>query len=104
MKLISIHIFRWVDCAPVLLCYDINLEGKSFFAKQTAKEFLTFNARLVSGRTLPSVRASIALEDELMCYCWTAIDKLSATAICDKEYPSGAAFWMLNKLMLAFRE
>ena len=39
-----------------------------------------------------------------MCYCWTTTDGISATVCCDKEYPEKAAFIMLNKLMVEFRE
>lgn len=39
-----------------------------------------------------------------MCYCWTTTDGISATVCCDNEYPERAAFIMLNKLMMDFRE
>jgi hypothetical protein len=106
MKLVSLHIFKWVDDAPILLSYDLFLEDKSFFVRGQLQEELTFNARLVAGRTPPGVRSSIQLAtaDRDICYAWTTVDRLSACAICNKEYPSETAFLMLNKLMLVFRE
>ena len=45
------------------------------------------------------------LEGEIgVCYCWTTADGISATAICDLEYPERAAFVMLGKLLMEFRE
>ena len=38
------------------------------------------------------------------CYCWTTADGISATAICDNEYPERAAYMLLNNLILDFRE
>jgi hypothetical protein len=43
-------------------------------------------------------------KNKLVCYSWTTADELSATAICDLEYPEHAAFVLLNKLMMEFRE
>ena len=39
-----------------------------------------------------------------MCYCWTTTDGISATAICDKEYPERGAFTLLYNLIMAFRD
>ena len=39
-----------------------------------------------------------------MLYCWTTTDNISAAVVCDKEYPEKAAFIMLNKLIMEFRE
>jgi len=70
-----------------------------------AKEHVTFNSRLIAGRTPPGNKQSISLEKDLgVCYCWTTTDGISATAVCDNEYPEKAAFIMLNKLMMEFRE
>ena len=70
-----------------------------------AQENIKFNARLIAGRTPPALKASIALEENVgVCYCWTTTDKISITAICDNDYPEKAAFLMMNKLLMEFRE
>lgn len=38
-----------------------------------------------------------------MCYALTTMDHLSATAVCDAEYPEKAAHIMLNKILNDFR-
>ena len=62
MRLIAIHIFRWIDDAPVLLCKTLDLSRRSFFERGMAQELITFNSRLIAGRTAPGTKASIALE------------------------------------------
>ena len=70
-----------------------------------AKEHITFNSRLVSGRTTPGSKASIGMEQNIgVCYCWTTTDGISATAVCDNEYPEKAAFMLLGKILMDFRE
>ena len=47
----------------------------------------------------------MALEDNMgMCYAWTTSDGLSATAVCDMEYPEKAAMTLITKLLIAFKE
>ena len=38
------------------------------------------------------------------CYAWTTSDGISATALTDPEYPEKAAFTLLNKLVMEFRD
>ena len=105
MKLIAIHIFKWIDDAPILVCYEADLTRKSFFEKGFAKEHLNFHARLIAGRTFPGQKASISLENNTgFCYCWTTTDHISATIIADNDYPEKAAFVLLTKLIMDFRD
>ena len=87
------------------MCSEVDLSMLYFFQRGMAKELVNFNARLISSRTPPGNKQTIVLEDGVgVCYSWTTQDGLSATAVCDKEYPERAAFIMLNKLMMEFRE
>lgn len=105
MRLVSIHIYRWHQESSVLLCHEMDLNMLWFYQRGMAREHITFNTRLISGRCAPGTKASISLEQDLgMCYCWTTTDGISATVCCDNEYPERAAFIMLNKLMMEFRE
>lgn len=68
-----------------------------------AKEHVTFNSRLIAGRTLPGNKQSISLEKDIgVCYCWTTTNGISCTAVCDNEYPEKAAYIMINKLLSEF--
>jgi len=105
MKLIALHIFRWAEEDPVLLCSEMDLSMLWFYQKGMAKEHINFNSRTVASRIPPGNKASVSLEeDQFICYCWTTKDGLSATAITDKEYPEKAAFILLNNLLMDFRE
>ena len=104
MRLVSIHIYRWISEAPVLLCMEMNLDMLWFYQRGAAKEHVTFNSRLIAGRTPPGCKQSISLENDVgICYCWTTADGISATVVCDNEYPEKAAFILLSKLMMDFR-
>jgi len=105
MRLVSISIYRWAEQNSILLCTEQDLSMLWFYQRGIAKEHIAFNARLVSTRTAPGHKASVVLDGEIgVCYCWTTSDGISATAICDNEYPERAAFVMLGKLLMEFRE
>ena len=56
-------------------------------------------------RIPPGNKSTTVLEQNIgNCYCWTTADGISATAICDNEYPEKAAYMLLNNLILDFRE
>ena len=76
-----------------------------FYQRGIAKEHIAFNSRVIAGKIPPGNRASVALENELgMCYAWTTTEGLTATAICDNEYPEKAAMTLITKLLIAFKE
>ena len=105
MKLIAIHIFRWNEDEPALLCSEMDLSMLWFYQKGMAKEHINFNSRTIASRIPPGNKASVSLENNVgVCYCWTTKDGISATAITDNEYPEKAAFIMLNNLIMDFRE
>lgn len=110
MRLIALHIFKWRqndagEGESTLLANEMDLSMLYFFQRGMAKEHVNFNARLISSRTPTNNKQAIVLEEGIgVCYCWTAGDGLSATAVCDKEYPERAAFILLNKIMMEFRE
>jgi synaptobrevin family protein YKT6 len=105
MKLIAIHIFRWNEEEPALLCSEMDLSMLWFYQKGMAKEHINFNSRTIASRIPPGNKASVALENNVgVCYCWTTKDGISATAMTDNDYPEKAAFIMLNNLIMDFRE
>ena len=38
------------------------------------------------------------------CHCWVTLDGIAATAITDNEYDERAAYTLLNKLIMEFRD
>ena len=105
MKLIALHIFKWQEEAPILLCSELELSMLWFYQKNTAKELINFNCQTIAERIPPGNKAAVSLEQNVgICYCWTTKDGLSATAVTDNEYPERAAFILLNNLLMDFRE
>ena len=105
MKLIALHIFKWQEENPLLLCSELELSMLWFYQRGMAKEHINFNARVIAERITPGNKAKVALENNIgYCYCWTTMDGLTATAITDNDYPEKAAFILLNNLLMDFRE
>lgn len=105
MKLIAIHIFKWHEEEPRLLCSEMDLSMLWFYQKGMAKEHINFNARMIASRIPPGNKASVTLENNIgQCYCYTTKDLLSATVITDSDYPEKAAFTLLNNILMDFRE
>ena len=105
MKLIALHLFKWDEEEPTLLCSEMDLSMLWFYQKGMAKEHINFNSRTIASRIPPGSKASVSLENNVgTCFCYTTKDGLSATAITDTEYPEKAAFILLNNLIMDFRE
>jgi synaptobrevin family protein YKT6 len=105
MKLIALHVFKWQEEEPILLCSEMDLSMLWFYQKGMAKDHINFNSRMIAGRIPPGNKASVTLENNIgICYCHTTKDNISATAITDGEYPEKAAFILLNNLLMDFRE
>ena len=105
MRLIALHVYKWDPEDAKLLCTEQNLQELWFYQRGTAKEFINFNSRVIAGRINPGHQASISLEQGVgICHCWTAHDGITATAMTDAEYPEKAAYALLNKVILEFRE
>ena len=105
MKLIAIHIFKWAEEEPILLCTEMDLSMLWFYQKGMAKDHINFNARMISGRIPPGNKAGVTLENNIgICYCYTTKDNISATVITDTDYPEKAAFILLNNIIMDFRE
>ena len=103
MRIISIHIFKWQQKDPVLLCEATNLEGLWFFQKKTASEHIRFNSRLAAQNTELGMKQSVQLENEVgVCHTWTTSDSLSVTTITDLEYPESSAYNMLGQIIIDF--
>ena len=76
-----------------------------FYQRGIAKEHINFNSRTIAGRLSPGQKASITLEQDIgKCHCWVTMDGIAATAITTSEYDERAAYTLLNKLIMEFRD
>lgn len=105
MRLIAIHIYKWDKENAMLLCNEQNLQDLWFYQRGIAKDLINFNSRLIATRTPPGNQQSIQLEQGIgFCHTWTTTDLISVTAMTDPEYPEKAAFLLINKVIMEFRE
>jgi hypothetical protein len=105
MKLISIHIFKWHEEKPIMLCNAMELSMLRFYQKGQAKDTLNYNSRMICSKIPPGNKAAVVIEEGIsVCYCYTGKDGLAVTCVTDGEYPERAAFLLLAKIMMDFRE
>ena len=105
MRLVALHIYKWKEEDAKLFCTEMNLQDLWFYQRGIAKELINFNSRTIAGRIPKGNKASINLENNVCkCHCWVTIDGIAATAITDNEYEERAAYTLLNKLIMDFRE
>lgn len=105
MRLIALHVYKWDPEDAKQLCNEQNLQELWFYQRGIAKEHINFNSRVIAGRIPPGNQASITLEQGIgVCHCWTSQDGISVTAMTDAEYPEKAAYSLLNKIIMEFRE
>ena len=83
----------------------MNLSDLWFYQRGIAKDLITFNSQTIAGRIPLGNKASITLENDVgVCHCWVTQDGIAATAMTDNEYPERAAYTLLNKLIMEFRD
>ena len=83
----------------------MNLQDLWFYQRGIAKELINFNSRTIAGRISKGNKASIALENNVgKCHCYVTLDGIAATAMTDNEYDERAAYTLLNKLIMEFRD
>jgi len=105
MRLISLHIYKWKAEDAKLYCSEMNLQDLWFYQRGIAKEHINFNSRTITGRIPPGSKASITLEQEIgKCHCWVTLDGIAATAMTSMDYDERAAYTLLNKLIMEFRD
>ena len=76
-----------------------------FYQRGVASDIIKFNSRTIAGRIPLGNKASISLENNVgKCHCWVTLDGIAATAITDNEYDERAAYTLLNKLIMEFRD
>ena len=105
MRLVGLHIYKWKAKDAKLYCTQMDLSDLWFYQRGIAKDLINFNSRTIAGRIPLGNKASITLENDVgKCHCWVTQDGIAATAITDNEYPERAAYTLLNKLIMEFRD
>ena len=105
MRLISLHVYKWKSEDAKLLCSTMDLRELWFYQRGVAKDLINFNSRTIAGRIPMGNKASISLENNVgKCHCWVTLDGIAATALTDNEYDERAAYTLLNKLIMEFRD
>ena len=105
MRLIALHLYKWKPEDAKLYCSDMSLNDLWFYQRGIAKDLINFNSRTIAGRIPKGSKASITLENDVgKCHCWVTQDGIAATALTDNEYDERAAYTLLNKMLMEFRE
>ena len=105
MRLVALHIYKWKAEDAKLYCSELQLQDLWFYQRGVAKDLINFNCRTIAGRIPLGNKASISLENNVgKCHCWVTLDGIAATALTDNEYDERAAYTLLNKLIMEFRD
>lgn len=105
MKLFSILIFKWDQQQPALLSSHVDVSSVNFFMRNTVKEYILFNSRLICSRTGVNERQTVQFPQELgCCHAYVHPSGLAGTVLTDQEYPQRVAFSLLNQALRAFYE
>lgn len=99
MKLTAIGILRWNgDEKPVFLGIATDVSSFGYFQRGSVREGLHFLARTIVQRTQPGLRQSVKTEGYL-CHVHVKDSGLGGIVVCDAEYPTTAAFSIINKVL-----
>jgi synaptobrevin homolog YKT6 len=103
MKLTAVSILKWNgEQEANLLGLSADLSNFGYFQRGSVKEMLIFVSRTVAKRTQPGQRQTVQNE-EYFCHVHNR-DGLVGIAFVDKDYPSRAAFSIVNKILDDFLE
>jgi hypothetical protein len=103
MKLTAVSILKWNgEQEANLLGLSADLSSFGYFQRGSVKEMLIFVSRTVAKRTQPGQRQTVQNE-EYFCHVHNR-DGLVGIAFVDKDYPSRAAFSIVNKVLDDFVE
>eukprot|EP00951_Prasinocladus_malaysianus_P040220 scaffold459084_cov38-Prasinocladus_malaysianus.AAC.1 len=99
MKLTGLFLLKYngPEAEPFIIGEATDLSSFGYFQRGPVKQGLHFASRTVCRRTVPGQRQSVQHEEYLI----HVYNKggLAALAVADKEYPSRAAFCILNKCL-----
>lgn len=103
MKLTAVSILKWNgEQEANLLGISADLSTFGYFQRGSVKEMLVFVSRTVAKRTQPGQRQTVQNE-EYFCHVHNR-EGLVGIAFVDKDYPSRAAFSIVNKVLDDFIE
>uniref|UniRef100_A0A061S190 Synaptobrevin homolog YKT6 n=1 Tax=Tetraselmis sp. GSL018 TaxID=582737 RepID=A0A061S190_9CHLO len=97
MKVTALYLMKsnGTEQDPFILGQALDLTAFGYFQRKPVKEMLNFASRTVSMRTLPGQRKSVQEQEYFLHVCNR--NDLVGLAVVDSEYPSRAAFCIINK-------
>jgi synaptobrevin homolog YKT6 len=103
MTIISLAIGIKKDCLKNTIIHSIsyNLDDYYFFQRNSVTEMCNFVSRTLMYKNKPGTLQKIN-HDKYIVYSVAKFNGLSAVAILDSEYPQGAIFRLLNKIIFDF--
>lgn len=81
-----------------IVCKSMDLSNIGFFQRSTVKEFIVFFSKTIADRISPGQRISVKEQDNLIHASYRR-DGLIGLVICDDEYPSRAAFGIIDEIL-----
>lgn len=102
MKITAIGILKWNgEETPTTLGLAAELSNFGFFQRGTVREMITFVSRTIVQRSQPGQRQTVKHE-EYYCHVHVKDSGLASIVMTDKEYPTLAAFGVINKVLDEF--
>jgi synaptobrevin family protein YKT6 len=88
MRILSIHMYKWLEDNAALLCGDTEVGFAGYFERKVLREHLNFHSRVVTSRSRPGERTAIHLENNVgIAYVAVHPNLLGVCVITDIEYP-----------------
>jgi synaptobrevin family protein YKT6 len=105
MRILCIHVYRWLDDSSFLLAASHELNFAGYFERKVIREHLNFASRTVTNRSQPGDRSAVHLEQNAgIAYVAVHPNTLAVTVITDLEYPQRVAFGLIAEVLNDFQQ
>ena len=100
MRILSIHVYKWIEDNSALLCCGHEISFAGYFERKVLREMLNANSRLVVDRSRPGDRNAVHLEgDKGVSYVAVHPNNLAVNVTTDSEYPQRVAFGLIAEIL-----
>ncbi|WIA12871.1 hypothetical protein OEZ85_006494 [Tetradesmus obliquus] len=103
MKLLAVALYTYkgIEVEPICLGFAAELSSFGYFQRGSVKELLSFTSKTIVQRTQPGQRQTVKQED-YFCHVHVKDSGIAGVAVCDRDYPTIAAFSVVNKAIEEF--
>ncbi|KAF6254446.1 Longin-like domain-containing protein [Scenedesmus sp. NREL 46B-D3] len=103
MKLLAVALYTYkgTEVEPICLGFAAELSSFGYFQRGSVKELLSFTSKTIVQRTQPGQRQTIKQED-YFCHVYVKDSGIAGVAVCDRDYPTIAAFSVVGKAIDEF--